>query len=256
MLLWGSGGGGEDGAMEAIGQGLVDGVIFRTVTEARARSSRRCATTRRSCWSTVGLTTSRVTKTSASRIGAWHVPQYFALHGRRDIALIGGPLSASTARERGEGFRQGLADHGIPLGEDAVVPANFLHEGGREAMTTLPGRARPPVVCLNDLTAFGALDGARPVGVTVPGDLWVVGYDDIAMAAWAAFDLTTVRQPIPEMSRLAAELLLARIADPGRPLVRHRLPDQLVVRGAMAHARSASDLAAVGAAADPPGGLR
>lgn len=82
------------------------------------------------------------------------------------------------------------------------------------------------------------------------------GYDDTAMAVWAAFDLTTVRQPIPEMSRLATELLLARIADPGRPLVRHRLPDQLVVRGAMAHAPFASDLAAVGAAAGTPGGLR
>lgn len=255
MVLWESGGGGEDGAIDAIGQGLVDGLVFTTVTgtsralEEALRNDAPIVLVNR------GLDDVACDQVaSANRIGAWHVAQYFALHGRRDIAFIGGPLTASTAREREEGFRQGLADHGLALPDDAIARRDFSHEGGREAMQRLLDRAHPPraVFCVNDLTAFGALDGARAAGVAVPDELWVVGYDDIAMASWAAFDLTTVRQSIPEMSRLATELLLARVADPGRPPVRHRLPDHLVVRGTTAHAPFASDLAGVHAAGSSP----
>ena len=64
----------------------------------------------------------------------------------------------------------------------------------------------------NDVIAFGALDAARRVGVRVPAELSIVGFDDIDMAGWEGFNLTTVRQPLAEMGRAAAKLLLERIA--------------------------------------------
>ncbi|MPZ74437.1 MAG: LacI family transcriptional regulator, partial [Nitriliruptorales bacterium] len=97
-----------------------------------------------------------------------------------------------------------------------------------------------------DLSAFGALDGARALGVRVPADVWVAGFDDIAMASWEGYDLTTVRQPIAEMSAKAVELLLARIENPMRPPRRLVLPGSLVVRASTASRPAAATQSASG----------
>jgi len=99
--------------------------------------------------------------------------------------------------------------------------------------------SQPPdaVFCANDVIALGAIDGARSRGMRVPEDLWIVGYDDIEMAGWGAYDLTTVRQPLAEMAALATALLARRISGAaGAPAV-HCLPNELVIRGSTAHAR-------------------
>ena len=77
---------------------------------------------------------------------------------------------------------------------------------------------------------MGAMDGARARGLRVPDDLWLVGYDDIELASWGAFDLTTVRQPMEQMVAEAIDLLLAKIADRAKPLERRCLPNELVIR--------------------------
>ena len=72
----------------------------------------------------------------------------------------------------------------------------------------LAGEPRPTAIfAANDLIAFGALDAARRVGVRVPDELSIVGFDDIDMAGWEGFKLTTVRQPLAEMGRAAVSLL-------------------------------------------------
>ncbi|MBA8826102.1 DNA-binding LacI/PurR family transcriptional regulator [Saccharopolyspora lacisalsi] len=73
----------------------------------------------------------------------------------------------------------------------------------------------------------------------VPEDVWVVGYDDIAMTAWDSYDVTTVRRPIAEMARAAVHLLLERIEDRSAPARKQCFPGELVVRGSTAHTRSA-----------------
>jgi LacI family transcriptional regulator len=79
----------------------------------------------------------------------------------------------------------------------------------------------PPtaIFCANDVVAFGALDAARRLRIDVPGDLSIVGFDDIPMASWESFSLTTVRQPLTDMARNAARRLIARIegADESEP---------------------------------------
>ncbi len=99
--------------------------------------------------------------------------------------------------------------------------------------------SKPPdaVFCVNDVLALGAIDGARSVGMEVPADVWVVGYDDIEMAGWDAYDLTTVRQPIVDMVRLATHLLSERLSKPLLEPGMHCLPNDLVVRGSTWHTR-------------------
>jgi LacI family transcriptional regulator len=108
-------------------------------------------------------------------------------------------------------------------------------------MNRLLARADRPqaVFCANDLMAFGALDALR--ANRTPGqDCWVIGYDDVDMAAWDSFSLTTVRQPSREMARVGARMLLERIHAPGEPPRRVNFPCDLIVRGSTGLAEAAA----------------
>ncbi|MDJ0396800.1 substrate-binding domain-containing protein, partial [Rhodococcus sp. G-MC3] len=116
----------------------------------------------------------------------------------------------------------------------------FSHEFGFCAMTGLMrGEVVPTAVfCTNDLIAFGALDAVRSLGLSVPRDAWIVGFDDVDMAQWPSFDLTTVHQPSREMAASAVRMLLDRIADPEVPYGHSTFPCRLVVRGSTDHAKA------------------
>ncbi|MFI8907205.1 LacI family DNA-binding transcriptional regulator [Streptomyces albidoflavus] len=153
--------------------------------------------------------------------------------GHRRVAGVFGSANTTTGREREQGFRLALADAGIALPESRVVRGPFEYATGYGALPRLLGAAEPPtaVFCGNDVVAIGVLNAALAAGLRVPGDLTVVGFDDLPMAAWEAFRLTTVRHDLDELSRQAARLLVRRItgeADPaGERLV---LPTELVPR--------------------------
>lgn len=237
MILWTSGPG-EASAIEAIGQRLVDGVVFTSVTADSAPLATALAQQ-----SAVVLVNRGVDGVGCDQVtsdnvgGAAEVARYFVRAGRDEPALIGGPLDTSTAREREDSFRAELSRLAAGLPSERFRRGDFSHAEGYAAMTALLQASQPPsaVFCVNDLTAFGALDAARAAGVAVPEDLWVVGYDDIDMASWESFDLTTVRQPMAEMVAAAVDLLLSRIDDPDRPAERRRFPSRLIVRGSTAH---------------------
>ncbi|WP_157372026.1 substrate-binding domain-containing protein [Arthrobacter sp. Soil736] len=99
-------------------------------------------------------------------------------------------------------------------------------------MNRLLSRADRPqaVFCANDHMAFGALDALR-ANQLQPRDCWVIGYDDVEMAAWESFSLTTVRQPSREMARVGAKMMIDRIYSPGRAPRRVNFPCELIVRG-------------------------
>lgn len=237
MILWNSEGAGEQTALQAIRQGLVDGIVFTTVTaasvplqEALSRGAPVVILNR----SVDGAACGQVT--SDNEAGARTVAEYFVTAGHRRIGYIGGPPGPSTQVERERGFRDGLAARGAELPDELCLYGDFSHRDGHAAMRELLCLDDPPtaVFCVNDLTAFGALDGARSLGVRVPDQVWVVGYDDIAMSSWEAFDLTTVRQPIHDMVRKGIDMLLQRIDDPAASPQHYRFPSQLVVRGSTA----------------------
>jgi DNA-binding LacI/PurR family transcriptional regulator len=134
--------------------------------------------------------------------------------GCRNVATISGPPAVLAAQDREKGFRKAMAQHGRPYVPVAV--GNFTRESGELAMTQLL-RDHPDldgVFVANDLMAEGALQVLRDHGRRVPDDVAVVGFDDSLPARQAEPSLTTIAQPLEEMSAEMARLLLARIADP------------------------------------------
>ena len=162
--------------------------------------------------------------------------------GHRRIALIAGPENTTTSRDRESGFREELRARGVRFDETLRRVGQFSHHSGYQwCLDLLAAEPRPTAVfAANDVIAFGALDAARRVGVRVPAELSIVGFDDIDMAGWEGFDLTTVRQPLAEMGRAAAKLVAERIASARDAPPRKRVfPVGLVRRNTLAAAPAA-----------------
>lgn len=167
--------------------------------------------------------------------GAEEVTRHFIALGHRRIAFLAGPRSFSTANERLAGYRRALRAAGIPWDPRLVRQGQF--QAGlafQAAVDLLKGSPRPTaVVAGNDLTALAVLDAATDLGLQVPGDLAVSGFDDTDIARHRTIQLTTVAQQKAEMGRLAVTYLLECIQDPERfrrDPIRHILPPTLVVR--------------------------
>jgi LacI family transcriptional regulator len=157
-------------------------------------------------------------------------------HGYRSIAFLGDPVSSNDASGRWAGVRRVLDAARLPSGEDVVVPCAFDEEDGRRAADRLL-RRQPPraLVCANDEIALGAVTAAEAIGLHVPDDLAVTGWDDVMAARHSRPGLTTVRQPMRELGAWAARRLQERLAgDASEP--RHEvLPTQLVQRASCGH---------------------
>ena len=234
MIVWDSEHGGDLPASRALRQGIVDGVILTAAT----RESEFLQDIR-SPQSPVVLVNRTVDDYPSDQVssdnlgGGMRVAEYLLRNDRRRIALIGGIPRASTIRDRERGLRETLQRAGVDLLPHFYERSEtFSHASGQDAVTRLLELGTPPdaIFCVNDVLALGAIDGARALGVRVPEDLWVVGYDDIELASWGAYDLTTVRQPMEQMVAHAIDLLLAKIANRDKPLAHKCFPNELVIR--------------------------
>ncbi|WP_405358806.1 LacI family transcriptional regulator [Kitasatospora sp. NBC_00085] len=157
---------------------------------------------------------------------------HLAGRGRRRIATITGPLDMDAAHGRLTGYRQGLAAAGLPGDGRLVETGDFTEEGGLRAMLALLERCPDldAVFAASDVMAVGALAVLRARGLDVPGDVALVGVDDSPVARHLDPPLTSVRQPIEEMGRTMARLLLRQIGGEGAEPSRLVLPTELVVR--------------------------
>jgi len=157
--------------------------------------------------------------------------------GHEHVAFVGGPLSVGQVRDRLEGARGAWTDAGRdPDGLIHLVTAGMTVAEGRaagERLAGLPRRRRPTAAfCANDLLALGLLQQTIGSGGEVPGDLAIVGYDDIDFAAAAAVPLSSVRQPRQELGARAAALVLDEATDPqGHMHQQVVFQPELVVRG-------------------------
>ena len=171
------------------------------------------------------------TVTSDNFSGGREVARFLAAGGHRRIGYIAGWEGASTQRDREAGFRAGLRESGIEVSAREV--GNYQFARAQEAARRMFGGTQRPdaVFVANDHMAFAAMDVLRfELGLRIPEDVSVVGYDDVPPAAWPAYDLTTVRQEASAMVAETVEMLLASIENPdARP--RHVcLPSPLVSR--------------------------
>ncbi|MEO5575033.1 MAG: LacI family DNA-binding transcriptional regulator [Gaiellaceae bacterium] len=167
-----------------------------------------------------------------SRKGAAEAIRHLHAVGRRRIAFVNGPTHTAPGSSRRRGYLDGLRSCGLP-GDEALieVAADFMVEPGRRATELLLARVRPDAIfCANDLLAVGALAALRDARLDVPADVALVGMDnsDLSGFTWPA--LTTVDLGSAERARIAAELLLSRIDDPGRAATVVGVEPRLVVR--------------------------
>jgi LacI family transcriptional regulator, galactose operon repressor len=129
--------------------------------------------------------------------------------GHRRVAVIGGPREMLCTQARIDGYRAGLERAGIEVDRDLIRYGDFRHEGAFHATEQLLALPDPPTAIFagSDQQAMGSYEAARQAGLRVPQDLSVVGFDDLPLCEWLSPPLTTVRQPLEEMGRVAARTL-------------------------------------------------
>ncbi|WP_286773399.1 LacI family DNA-binding transcriptional regulator [Sphingomonas sp. 66-10] len=154
--------------------------------------------------------------------------------GHRRFSLISGPADNYVAEERRSAALAALAQAGVA--EVPEVRGDFTYESGRQAMRELSARSQgqDAIVVVNDMMAIGAMDAARiDLGLSVPRDLSIVGFDGSGASRLGAYDLTTVTQPVHSMAEAAGEILIKRIADFSAP------PEQRLFSGNISEGTSA-----------------
>lgn len=165
--------------------------------------------------------------------GAYEATRYLCQLGHTRIAFITGMLAIRSAVDRLEGYKAALTECDIPIREELIIEGDFQQQAGYETTKSLLQRVDPPPTAIfasNDLSALGAMDAARECGLRVPDDISIVGFDDIPQSSLVFPKLTTVRQPLEKMGRVAVRMLLEQIDNRSHPLQQVALETQLVIR--------------------------
>ncbi|BEP14032.1 LacI family DNA-binding transcriptional regulator [Acidothermaceae bacterium B102] len=159
--------------------------------------------------------------------------------GHRRIGVISGPGSYLGSRARLDGYRYAMERAGIAHDADLVRYGDFQHEGGFRCAAELLDLAEPPTAIFSgsDQMALGVYEAARQRGLLIPRDLSVVGFDDLPVARWLSPPLTTVRQPLIDMGRVAAEMLWAMVDGQKTRSQSLELATELIVRDSTAAPR-------------------
>ena len=172
------------------------------------------------------------TVTSANFEGGRKVADFLVAGGHKRIAHIAGWSGSSTGRDRQRGLTEGLAAHGLE--PTHVIDGMYNRDTAAEAARQLMALSDPPdaIFVGNDHMAFAVMDALRgDMGLSIPGDVSIVGYDDVPLAAWGAYDLTTVRQPVNRMVEVTIETLLGEIDSADRPGQKTAIEGPLIIRG-------------------------
>jgi LacI family transcriptional regulator len=164
--------------------------------------------------------------------GGLSATEHLAGLGHRRIAAISGPGDYLCSRARVDGYRSALERAGLPFDPALVLYGDFHHEGGfARASELLDLPDRPTAIFAgSDQQAFGVYQAARQHGLRIPEDLSVVGFDELPVTRWASPPLTTIRQPLAEMGRTAAEMLGDLINGRDLRASRIELSTELIVR--------------------------
>ena len=213
-----------------------------------------------------------------NKTGAYEAVRHLIEHGHQRIAHIQGPMERICARERHEGYWQAMTEAGLPIDPALIIEGDFEISSGQaatEKLFSLPAEQRPTAIfASSDLMAYGVLAAAQECGVSIPDDVALVGFDDLANMAESIvvvgpghIPLTTIRQPFYEMGRYAMQLLISLletsytpgyrqrgwpfIPEPGLPfraatqpagaITRIQLPVKLIVRASCGCTPSATD---------------
>jgi LacI family transcriptional regulator len=183
----------------------------------------------------------RLTSTKFDRVGIQNrhamglVVDHLADHGHQRIGFISGQPGFATAIERTEGFRAALSERGLAVDEALIRSGDSIDGAAAAAAELLARPDRPSALAVgNNMSMIGVMRAIRSAGLSVPGDIALVGFDDFEWADCFEPRLTVIAQPVEEIGRKAAELLVRRIAadqseEPLKPQI-IRLKPTLVIR--------------------------
>ncbi len=165
---------------------------------------------------------------AAGRLAA----QTLLARGYRKVGFLGGPEQATTSQERLEGFRAGLETVGVV--PSIHFAADYAYLAGYHAMqSALCAPGVEAWFCGDDIIAIGALHAARAAGLSVPGDVGLLGVNGMEMAGWPGIDLTTIVQPLHEVVGAAVELVQSSIEGPGAEPSPRLVPFHIAERGTL-----------------------
>ena len=167
-----------------------------------------------------------------NHLGGRQATEHLIQLGHKRIACIAGTPRSTPNAERLAGYKAALENAGLAYDDSLVVFADFQVDGGYNAATQLISGPNPPtaIFACNDLMAIGAMRSGLDAGLVLPGDLSIVGFDDIIMASYTNPSLTTILHPKREMGSRATTMLLERISENDLAPRRVVLSTQLIVR--------------------------
>ena len=210
----------------------VDGIITASVAMSNDLTSRCDAAGIPVVMFNRGQDDARLSEVTSDNIsGGRRATQFLIDGGHKRIAHVMGWQGSSTGRDRAEGFRQAMAAAGLDPVD--MVDGMYSRDVAADVTRVLyQGGQRPDAIFVgNDHMAFAVMDTLRyDLGLSVPGDVSIVGYDDVPMAAWGAYGLTTIRQPVNRMVQATVEALLNQIEGGSAAPTKTRIDGPLMVR--------------------------
>jgi LacI family transcriptional regulator len=170
--------------------------------------------------------------TATNRKGARDAMRHLLALGHRRIGFITGRMDIVCSHDRLQGYRDVLAEVGLPFDSELVREGDFSQPVGFQETQALLRLQEPPtaIFASNDLMAFGAMDAVKAAGLTIGHTISIVGFDDIFMASQTYPSLTTIRQPMGDMGETALELLITLLEGRTALNLRRELPTELIIR--------------------------
>lgn len=179
--------------------------------------------------SELGLPTAHIDSLSAT----FKAVNYLIKLGHRHIAQISAPKQSSLYQFRHQGYQQALHRAGINMKPEYTIEGDFSFKSGEKALKTLFTTLSPlptAIFCHNDLMAIGAMQAAKKLGLHLPRDLSIIGFDDLLFSQYCDPPLTTMSQPRYEIGQRAMQMLLTRLKDEELPMSSYLLESKLIIR--------------------------
>ncbi|HCG5235081.1 TPA: substrate-binding domain-containing protein [Vibrio parahaemolyticus] len=167
--------------------------------------------------------------------GGYLAAKYLIDCGHTEIGCITGPLIKHQAQMRYEGYKRAMNEAGLKFNANWIIESDFECEGGYQAFKKMAERGTLPssIFVSNDMMAMGVINAANELGIKVPDDLSIIGYDDIHIAKFISPSLTTIHQPKYRLGQAAVETLVRRLDDKSNEAQVVQLEPTLVVRNSV-----------------------
>lgn len=163
--------------------------------------------------------------------GAYDATKYLIELGHKNIAHIGGEKDKLSGTLRYEGFRKAMKDFGVPIRNNLIAFGDFTEESGYKVARKILGKEIPTAIfAANDSMAIGAIKALQEMNLSVPEDISIIGFDDIAVARYMKPALSTVRMAIHQMASIATKNLISSIEENTKVKANYVVPVELVIR--------------------------